>query len=160
MVYQFFQNAEVQKELSAVINFSVSRNLYEIALLFQKQCGQDDFLNLMKTVIPDSLPDRNDVMFDNNEMMFIEHKIDKLNGLKVTGGREFARPYLDAVKEMGGIDKMSMLIKSDRYAARSFYMSVWHEGRYARTMSDILNRVLYGKIDYKRAAHAYYAINS
>jgi hypothetical protein len=114
----------------------------------------------MKTVIPDSLPDRNDVMFDNNEIMFIEHKIDKLNGLKVTGGREFAKPYLDAVKEMGGKDKMSMLIKSDRYAARSFYMSVWHGGRYDRTMSDILDRILYGKIDYKRAGSAYYAINS
>lgn len=160
VVLQFLQKVEVQKELARVPNFSVTRNLYEIALLFHKLCGQDDFLNLMRTVIPDSLPDRNDVMFDNNEMMFIEHKIDKLNGLKVTGGREFAKPYMDAVKEMGGIDKMSMLIKSDRYAARSFYMSVWHEGRYKRTMSDILNRVLYGKIDYKRAAHAYYAINS
>ena len=101
VVYQFFQNAEVQKELSAVINFSVSRNLYEMALLFKKQCGQDDFLNLMKSVIPDSLPDRNDVMFDNNDMLFIERKIDKLNGLKVTGGREFAKPYMDALKELG-----------------------------------------------------------
>ena len=160
VVYQFFQNAEVQKELSAVINFSVSRNLYEMALLFKKQCGQDDFLNLMKSVIPDSLPDRNDVMFDNNDMLFIERKIDKLNGLKVTGGREFAKPYMDALKELGGIDKMSVLIKADHYAARSFYMNVWDEGRYDRTMSGILNRVLYGKIDYKRAGSAYYAINS
>ena len=160
VVYQFFQNAEVQKELSAVINFSVSRNLYEMALLFKKQCGQDDFLNLMKSVIPDSLPDRNDVMFDNNDMLFIERKIDKLNGLKVTGGREFAKPYMDALKELGGIDKMSVLIKADHYAARSFYMNVWDEGRYDRTMSGILNRVLYGKIDYKRAGSAYYAINN
>lgn len=160
VVLQYLQSVEVQKELSEVVNFSVSRNLYEIALLLQKQCGQDVFLDFMKSIIPDSLPDRNDVMFDNNDMLFIEHKIDKLNYLKVTGGREFAKPYLEAVKEMGGIEKMSMLIKSDRYAARSFYMSVWHEGRYDRTMSDILDRVLYGKIDYKRAARAYYAINS
>ena len=83
-----------------------------------------------------------------------------VNGLKVTGGREFAKPYLDALKEMGGMDKMSVLIKADHYAARSFYMRTWHEGRYDRTMSDILNRVLYGKIDYKRADRAYYAINS
>ena len=114
----------------------------------------------MKAVIPDSLPDRNDVMIDHNDMMFIEYKIDKLNGLKVTGGREFAKPYLDALKEMGGMDKMSVLIKADRYAARSFYMNVWDEGRYDRTMSGILNSVLYGKIDYKRAGSAYYAINS
>lgn len=114
----------------------------------------------MVSVIPDTLPDRGDVVFDNKDMLFVEHKIDKLNNLKVTGGSEFAKPYLEAVKEMGGIDKMKMLIKSDHYAARSFYMNVWHEGRYSRTMSDILNRILFGKVDFKRASSVYYVINS
>lgn len=159
LVLQYLQSVETQKKLSKVANFSVSRNMYEIALLLQEQFGQEDFLNIMKPVIPDSMPDRKDVMFDNNEMMFIEYKIDELNALKVTGGREFAKPYLKAVKEMGGIDKMSELIKADHYAARSFYLNTWQKGRYDRMMVDILDRILYGKIDYKRAERTYYAIN-
>lgn len=160
VVLQHMQNDELQKQLGKVENFSVSRNLYEMARIFKDQCGHEHLLNIMVSVIPDTLPDRGDVVFDNKDMLFVEHKIDKLNNLKVTGGSEFAKPYLEAVKEMGGIDKMKMLIKSDHYAARSFYMNVWHEGRYSRTMSDILNRILFGKVDFKRASSVYYVINS
>lgn len=159
-VLQHMGNGEILKQLEGIANFSVSRNLYEIAQLFKDQCGYDAFLNEMKTHIPDALPDRGDVMFENKEMLFIEHKIDKLNNLKVTGGREFAKPYLDALKEMGGDDRMKVLMKADHYTARSYYMNVWHDGRYSRTMTDLLDRVLYGKVDSKRAGSVYYAINS
>ena len=159
-VNRHVEAGELQKSLSELSNFSVSRNLYEIAQIFKEQCGDEQFINIMKSVIPDTLPDRGDVMLENEDMMFIVHKIDKLNDLKVTGGREFATPYLAAVKEMGGKEKMTMLVRADHYAARSFYMSVWHEGRYSRNMSDILNKVLYKKVDYARAGRVYYTINS
>lgn len=160
VVLQHMKNGEIQKQLEGIANFSVSRNLYEIAQLLKDQYGYDAFLNEMKIHIPDALPDRGDVMLENKEMLFIEHKIDKLNNLKVTGGREFAKPYLDALKEMGGEERMKLLMKADHYTARSYYMNVWHEGRYSRTMTDLLNRVLYGKVDSKRAGSVYYAINS
>lgn len=159
-VLQHMENGDIQKKLGSIANFSVSRNLYEIAQLLKDQCGYDTFLNVMKAHFPDALPDRGDVMFENKEMLFIEHKIDKLNNLKVTGGKDFAKPYLEALKDMGGEERMKLLIKADSYTARSYYMNVWHEGRYNRTMTDLLDRVLYGKVDSNRSGYVYYAINS
>lgn len=160
IVLKHIEKGEIQKQLGMLANFSVSRNLYEIALSLSEKCSHKQFLDIMKSIIPDVLPDRGDVILDNMEMLLFEHKIDKLNNLKVTGGQEFARPYLFALKEMGGKDKMLMLINADRYAARSFYMTDWNEGRYNRTMSEILNRVLYSKVDIKRANLVYYIINN
>ncbi len=131
-----------------------------MAQLLKDQFGYDAFLNEMNTHIPDALPDRGDVMLENKEMLFIEHKIDKLNNLKVTGGWEFANPYLEGLRVLGGEERMKLLMKADHYTARSYYMNVWHEGRYSRTMTDLLDRVLYGKVDSKRAGSVYYAINS
>lgn len=159
-VLSHMENSDVQKQLEGITVFSVSRNLFEMACLFKDKCGYDSFINDMKVIFPDVLPDRGDVMSENIDMMFIEYKIDKLNNLKVTGGREFARPYLDALQVMGGINRMELLIKADRYTARSYYMNVWNGGRYSRTMTDLLDRVLYGKVDSKRASRVYYAINS
>lgn len=159
-VLSHMENGEIQKQLEGIANFSVSRNLYEMAQLFKDQFGYDAFLNEMNTHIPDALPDRGDVMLENKEMLFIEHKIDKLNNLKVTGGREFANPYLEGLRVLGGEERMKLLMKADHYTARSYYMNVWHEGRYSRTMTDLLDRVLYGKVDSKRAGSVYYAINS
>ena len=160
VVLQHMKDGVIQKQLENVVIFSVSRNLYEIAGLFNEKCGYTSFLNEMKTILPDSLPDRGDVMFDNVQMMFIEHKIDRLNNLGVTGGKEFAVPYLDALKELGGEDRMRMLLKADLYTARSYYKNVWHDGRYSRTMINLLDRALYGKVDSKRANSVYYAINN
>lgn len=160
VVQQHMENDELQKQLIGFPNFSVSRNIYEIARIFKDRCGYEDLWNDMQSVVPDGMPDRGDVVLDNSDMMFIEHKIDKLNNLKVTGGREFARPYLEALKEIGGQDRMKILMKADHYTARSYYMNVWHNGRYNRTMIDLLDRVLHGKVDSKRAGCVYYAINN
>lgn len=160
VVLQHLENGEIQKQLNGIASFSVSRNLYEVARLFQEKCGHESFLNELKVHIPDTLPDRGDVMLENKDIYFIEHKIDKLNNLKVTGGHEFAKPYLEALKVMGGEERMKMLMKADHYTARSYYMSVWHEGRYSRSMTDLLDKVLYGKVDSKRASRVYSAINS
>ena len=113
----------------------------------------------MKTVIPDSIPDRGEVMIDFDDMMFVEHKIDKLNDLHVTGRKEFAQPYLDAVHSLKDDGTILRLIKSDAYTCRSFYLNELPKGRFSRTMEDVLNRVLYGKVDYKRAEKVYYSIN-
>ena len=93
-------------------------------------------------------------------MMFIEHKIDKLNNLQVTGGKEFARPYLDAVHSLKDDGTITRLLKTDEYIRRSFYLNGLFKGRYIRTMEDVLNRVLYNKVDYERAGRVYYAINN
>jgi len=160
VVLHHMEDAVLHKKLERIANFSVSRNLFEIARLFNDRCGYSAFLNDMKAILPDSLPDRGDVMLENKQMMFIEHKIDKLNDLKVTGGREFAKPYLEALKELGGEERMKLLMKADRYTARSYYMTVWQDGRYSRTMIGLLDSALYGKVDNKRSDHVYYAINS
>lgn len=54
---------------------------------------------------------------------------------------------------------IGMLIRSDIYTRRSFYLDYIPKGRYDRAMEDLLNKVLYGKIDQKRAGQVYYAIN-
>lgn len=150
---------DIQKRLCEVHDFSVSRNLYEVALIMSNNCGYDGLLQIVRSMIPDSLPDRGDVMLENKDMMFIEHKIDKLNYLKITGGKEFAKPYLDIVHSLDNNGSIKKLITSDKYTRRSFYLDYYPKGRYGRTMEDVLNKVLYGKVDYNRADQVYYAIN-
>lgn len=158
-VLTYMREGNLQNQLSLIPNFSVSRNLFEIARLFLEKFGYDDFLNIMHPIIPDELPDRGDVMIDFKDMMFIEHKIDKLNNLQVTGGKEFAKPYLEKIKEMQLNGIVDLLIRSDIYTRRSFYLKGAPIGRYCRAMEDVLNEVLYGKVDNKRASRVYYAIN-
>lgn len=159
MVLEYLQSDKIQKALLNVRNFSISRNIYEIALILSNKCGYVGLLEIMKTVIPDSIPDRGEVMIDFDDMMFVEHKIDKLNDLHVTGRKEFAQPYLDAVHSLKDDGTILRLIKSDAYTCRSFYLNELPKGRFSRTMEDVLNRVLYGKVDYKRAEKVYYSIN-
>ena len=151
---------DTRNRLCEVRDFSVSRNLYEVALILADNCGYDGLLQIVRYIIPDSLPDRGDVVLENKDMMFIEHKIDKLNNLGVTGGREFAKPYLDLVHSLENDGSITRLIDSDKYIRRSFYLDYFPKGRYDRAMEDVLNKVLYGKVDYNRACQVYYAINS
>ena len=140
-------------------SFSVSRNLYEIALVLSERCEYNGLLEKMGTIFPDTMPDRGDVLIDSEDMMFIEHKIDELNNLQVTGRKEFARPYLDAVHSLKNDGTITRLFKVDAYIRRSFFLNGLPKGRYIRTMENVLNRVLYGKVDYERARRVYYAIN-
>ena len=138
--------------------FSVSRNLFEMAKVFDEKCGYTDLINSLKSVIPESLPDRGDVWIDFEDKIFVEHKIDRLNNLNVTG-RDFATQYLDEVHEMAKNGVISMLISSGKYVQRSFYLSFPPKGRYSRIMENIFDRILYGKVDAVRAGHVYCAIN-
>ena len=140
-------------------NFSVSRNLYEIGLLLSDKCGETVLIEKMRLVIPESMPDRGDVMIDFDDMLFISHKIDKLNNLQVTGGKEFAKPYLEAVEQLRKDGTLGRLNQSDQYVRRSFYLNGAPKGRYGRKMENVLNKVLYGKVDRKRADRVYWAIN-
>lgn len=149
-----------QNRLCEVRDFSVSRNLYEVGLILANSCDYGDLLQIVQDIIPDSLPDRGDVMLENKDMMFIDYKIDKLNGLKVTGGKEFAKPYLDLVHSLESDGSISKLINSDKYIRRSFYLDYFPKGRYGMTMEDVMNKVLYGKVDYNRAGQVYDAINN
>ena len=138
--------------------FSVSRNLYEMAKIFAEKCGYADLLNELKSVIPESLPDRGDVWIDFEDKIFVEHKIDKLNNLYVTG-RDFATQYLDEVHAMAKNGSIRMLIRSDVYVQRSFYLDYSPIGRYSRIMENLFDRILYSKVDNVRVSHVYYAIN-
>ena len=158
-VIKKLSDESVLKKLCGINNFSVSRNLYEIALLFAEKCNNDGLLKILNPIMPDTLMDRGDVMLDSRDMMFIEHKIDKLNSYKVTGGKEFAKPYMEEIQALEKEGLISKLNKSDIYIRRSFYLNYLPKGRYMRTMEDVLNRVLYGKVDKKRADRVYYAIN-
>lgn len=159
IVLEYIQSDDEQKALLNVRSFSVSRNLYEIALVLSERCEYNGLLEKMKTIFPDTMPDRGDVLIDSEDMMFIEHKIDELNNLQVTGRKEFARPYLDAVHSLKNDGTITRLFKVDAYIRRSFFLNGLPKGRYIRTMENVLNRVLYGKVDYERARRVYYAIN-
>lgn len=160
LVLESFQDIDIKKKLLSVCNFSVSWNLYEIALLLSDKCGYCCMLEELQHVIPESLPDRSDVLFENDDKMFVSTKIDALNYWQVTGGKEFAKPYLDAVHRLQGDGTLDRLFQSDRYIHRSFYLGQIFKGRCARTMEDILNNVLYGKVDIRRASDVYNVINS
>ena len=138
--------------------FSVSRNLYEMARVFAEKCDYADLLNELKSVIPESLPDRGDVWIDFEDKMFVEHKIDKLNDLNVTG-RDFATQYLDEVHAMAKNESIRVLIRSGIYVQRSFYLNYPSKGRYSRIMENLFDRILYCKVDNARAGYVYYAIN-
>lgn len=160
IVLEYIQSDDEQKALLNVRSFSVSRNLYEIALVLSERCGYNGLLEKMETIFPDTMTDRGDVLIDFEDMMFIEHKIDKLNNLQVTGRKEFAQPYLDAVHSLKNDGTITRLFKADAYIRRSFFLNGLFKGRYIRTMENVLNRVLYGKVDYERARRVYYAINN
>ena len=138
--------------------FSVSRNLYEMAKVFAEKCGYTDLLDELKSVIPESLPDRGDVWIDFKDKMFVEHKIDMLNNLNVTG-KDFAMLYLDEVHEMAKNGVVSTLIRSGVYVQRSFYLDYPPKGRYSRMMENLFDRILYRKVDNARAGRVYNAIN-
>ena len=138
--------------------FSVSRNLYEMAKVFAEKCGYTDLLAELKSVIPESLPDRGDVWIDFKDKMFVEHKIDMLNNLNVTG-KDFAMLYLDEVHEMAKNGVVSTLIRSGVYVQRSFYLDYPPKGRYSRMMENLFDRILYRKVDNARAGRVYNAIN-
>ena len=159
-VLKRISDESIQKKLCGINNFSVSRNLLEMALLFAEKCNDEGLLSMLKPIIPDTISDRGDVMLDNSDMMLIDYKIDKLNSYKVTGGKEFAKPYLEEVRALGNEEQIDKLNKSDIYIRRSFYLDYIPKGRYMRTMEDVLNKVLYGKVDGKRADVVYYAINN
>ena len=113
----------------------------------------------MLTIFPKTLPNSGDVLLDNEDMMFLEHKIDKLNDLQVTGS-EFAKRYLEEEKRMKEEGIVHTLIQSDIYMRRSFYLDYLPKGRYDRAMEDLLNKLLYCKVDQMRADQVYYAINA
>lgn len=155
----YLLNVEIQENLCHIPNFSISRNLYLIGSLLSEQCGESSLLERMKTVIPASMPDRDDVMIDIEDMLLISHKIDKLNNLQVTGGKDFAKPYIEAVRALRKEGTLERLNQSDKYVRRSFYLCGIPKGRYVMAMEAVLNKVLYGKVDIKRADKVYYAIN-
>ena len=64
------------------------------------------------------------------------------------------------VYDLYGRHLKSIDVKTDEYIRRSFYLNGLFKGRYIRTMEDVLNRVLYNKVDYERAGRVYYAINN
>ena len=159
IVCSYLQNGDIQEKLCHIPNFSISRNLYMIGSLLSGQCDESSLLERMKTIIPASMPDRDDVMIDIEDMPLISHKIDKLNNLQVTGGKDFAKPYIEAVRTLRKEGTLDCLNQSDKYVRRSFYLSGAPKGRYGRAMEAVLNKVLYGKVDMKRADRVYYAIN-
>lgn len=158
MVLDHIKKKDNETQLLRVHLFSVSRNLFEVAKIFAEKCGYTDLLNKMKSVIPSSLPDRGDIWIDFEDKMFVEHKIDRLNDLNVTG-RDFATQYLDEVHNMSKDGVIKMLIQSGVYVQRSFYLTYPPKGRYSRKMENLFDRILYGKVDGVRAGRVYYAIN-
>lgn len=158
VVLEHIKKNNVESKMLSVHNFSVSRNLYEIAKVISDILGDDGLLKEMTSIFPQTLPNRRDILFDNEDMMFLEHKIDKLNNLQVTGG-EFAKRYLEEEKRMKENGIVHTLIQSDIYMQRSFYLNYIPKGRYDWVMEDLLNKILYGKVDQKRADQVYYAIN-
>ena len=135
--------------------FSVSRNLYEMARVFAEKCDYADLLNELKSVIPESLPDRGDVWIDFEDKILVEHK---LNDLNVTG-RDFATQYLDEVHAMAKNESIRVLIRSGIYVQRSFYLNYPSKGRYSRIMENLFDRILYCKVDNARDGYVYNAIN-
>ena len=159
VVLEHFKKNNSESKMLSIHNFSVSRNLYEIAKVISDKLGDDDLLIKMLTIFPKTLPKRGDVLLDNEDMMFLEHKIDKLNNLHVTGG-EFAKRYLEEEERMKEEGIVHTLIQSDIYMRRSFYLEYIPKGRYDRAMEDLLNKLLYSKVDQMRADQVYYAINA
>ena len=159
MVLSHIKKKDAEEKLMGVSLFSVSRNLYEMAKTFAKQCNYSELLVKMHTVIPESLPDRGDVWIDFEDKMFVEHKIDKLNDLRVTG-RDFAKQYLEEVQEMKKNGAIGVLIRSGVYVRRSFHLDYCPNDSYNRVMGNLFDRILYGKVDRARAGRVYYAINN
>ncbi|MBP3511647.1 MAG: NACHT domain-containing protein [Prevotella sp.] len=115
IVLEYIQSDDEQKALLNVRSFSVSRNLYEIALVLSERCEYNGLLEKMKTIFPDKIADRSDVLIDFEDMMLVGQKIDKLNNLQVTGRKEFAQPYLDTVHSLKNDGTITRLFKADEY---------------------------------------------
>lgn len=159
VVLEHFKKDNSESKMLSIHNFSVSRNLYEIAKVISDKLGDAGLLIKMLTIFPKTLPNSGDVLLDNEDMMFLKHKIDKLNDLQVTGG-EFAKRYLEEEKRMKEEGIVHTLIQSDIYMRRSFYLGYIPKGRYDRAMEDLLNKLLYSKVDQMRADQVYYTINA
>ncbi|MGL5619087.1 MAG: hypothetical protein ACRDDC_05610, partial [Tannerellaceae bacterium] len=155
-----FMNDEQFLKLSTISKFSISRNLYEIALIIFQTLRDESMLNIMKEIIPDELEDRGDVLIEEKDSLLIYHKIEGLNNLRLTGGKDFAIPYMAEWEKCFACGLVEKMIKSDRYIHRSFYLNYYTKQRYDRMMTNVLDLILYRKVDYKRAGKAYSAINN
>lgn len=144
--------------LTSIKSFSISRNLYYIGEQLS-MVGYTALKNALIQIIPDSCPDRGDVFFDNMDMMFIEHKIDKLNYQHVLGGA-FAKQYLAEIQVLKKQGVIKDLIRADIYVRRSFFLDHVESRFYNQTMMNIIDRCLYGTVDKKRLNYVYHTINS
>lgn len=146
-------------QLAEIESFSVVYNLYEIGMIIKEKLGDDAICNTMKSLFPDNVADRGDVWFEHIQMMFVEDVIDNLNQLHVTGGKEFAKPYTEAVDTMLADGTITCLCKDCRYVRRSFYLNDVHNSRYNRTMIGVMDKILYGKVAASKAKSVYYTLN-
>lgn len=153
----------VQRELSApeytnIDNFSVARNLFELADILKQRLNDSGLYDALASKFPVHCEDRADVMINSEDMLFVSNIVDKLNCLQVLGGN-FARRYLDKLKEYQVSHRDWQIITADRYVQRSFFLNYNANMRHVSYMLDIINHCLYGQIDQRRMDAVYDAIN-
>lgn len=158
-VVKYIKGKVVQEQLLKVESFSVSWNLYQISTILSRLSNFHDLQDAMDSIVPRALPDKGEVMIDFYDMD-IERKIDLLNNLKVTGGKEFAMPFEDKMSKMMADGSLEKLMKADYYIKRSFYHSSNPKGRYNRHIVSFIDSLLYGKVDVRRGTSVYQVINS
>lgn len=155
----YLNNHELCQKLTSVKNFSVSFDLYTIAAEMTKIDGDCYLWNIVSTIFPAELPDRGDVCISHKNMMFyIEPIIDKLNDLNVLG-REFAVPYEEELSEMWRMGTIDNACRADAYIQRSFFLAYAEGNRYGRLMRNVMNKLLYGRVDKNRCEDVFWAIN-
>lgn len=73
---------------------------------------------------------------DFDQIMFIEHKINKLNDLGVFRD-EFAKTYISEIENMKLQNTMINIIRVDKYIRRSFNLRSIYNSRCERMMNTI-----------------------
>lgn len=160
VIVELLQEHNTVVRLSEIHNFSVSYNLFLVAKTLKDKEGFCELYDLLVEIFPNKLPIRGEVCLDNKYTIFIDHIIDKLNYHGVTGGKDFAIPYMEIVKPMYDSAEIENLITTDKYIQRSFYLNTIYDSRYNRTMMSIIDGILYGKVDIAKAGTVYYIINN
>lgn len=144
--------------ISRIHNISVSRNFYEIGKVLSFSLNDFKLQLAMENVIPERSKEGGDVLFEQDEVKYIDNILDKMNDMHLLD-KEFAKSYINDVNTLGH-SKIIQLLKADKYIGRSFFLKDSGIFLYKRVMMNIINRHLFGKVDRHYLDDVYFIINS
>jgi hypothetical protein len=151
------KNNAIIKQIEKVNHFSIKANFLDLAINLNKL----EFKELYRTLnqsITDNIILVGEVLLDEQFLMPIQKKIDKLNYMNILN-KKFCDDLLAKIKEYCSPLTTLEYKKSDKYLKRSFYNERYIEGRYEQMLSYALNVSINPRVDKNNIKEVYKILN-